>query len=196
MSTSQELSRRHEVSPELSPACAGVPRPARHSRGPGRHVPVFPEAKLVVRPWPDPVLDTMGHDPRSAYAEQYWLSIVGPSSLLLLRRLANRLEVEPEGFEIDPVLWAAELGLGAKGGQHGPFWRSIDRACRFGAAQRAGQLLYVRRRLPPLTSRQINRLPDHLRQAHAQWQALQLERPRRKTITHWSDHGQPPTLDW
>ena len=79
MSTSQELSRRHEVSPELSPACTVVPRPARHSRGPGRHVPVFPEAKLVVRPWPDPVLDTMGHDPRSAYAEHVPVSTHQPS---------------------------------------------------------------------------------------------------------------------
>ena len=27
-------------------------------------------AVLTVRPWPDPVIDTLGHDPRSAYVER------------------------------------------------------------------------------------------------------------------------------
>ncbi|MFV0526368.1 MAG: hypothetical protein ACK5RL_17935 [Acidimicrobiales bacterium] len=52
-------------------------------------------AQLLVRPWPDPVLDEMGHDPRSAYVEQFWLSILGPSAVLLLRRLARGLERSP-----------------------------------------------------------------------------------------------------
>jgi len=27
---------------------------------------------LRVTPWPDPVLDVLGHDPRSWYAETFW----------------------------------------------------------------------------------------------------------------------------
>lgn len=27
-------------------------------------------AALVIRPWPDPVIDVLGHDPRSPYVER------------------------------------------------------------------------------------------------------------------------------
>ena len=35
---------------------------------------------LTIRPWPDPVIDSLGHDPRSHYVETYWLGILGPST--------------------------------------------------------------------------------------------------------------------
>ncbi len=129
----------------------------------------FPEATLVVRPWHDPVLESAGHDPRSRYVEQYWVAILGPSATLLLRRFAAGLERYPDGFEIDPTAWALELGLGVRGGKNGPFWRSLDRACRFGAARRHGNVIAVRNKLAPLTARQIERLPPHLQRAHAAW---------------------------
>lgn len=165
------------------------------ARGPasGRQEPThYPVARLLVTAWPDPVLDALGHDPRSPYVEQFWLSILGPSVLMLMRRLAARLEVDPGGFELHPDQWAAELGLGSQGGHNGPFWRTVDRTCRFGAAERNGELLAVKRRLAPLTSRQAERLPLHLRPVHERWQAAQLERPRRRTIAHWSDHRAVP----
>ena len=171
-----------------APVEASAPPPGRRRDG---HVPTFPEERLLVRPLADPVLDALGHDPRSAYVEQYWLSVLGPSAILLLRRLANGIEAKPEGFELEPGGWALELGLGAKGGKHGPFWRSVERICRFGAAQRNGEVLAVRRRLPPLTRRQIERLPEHLQQAHDRWSAERLQRPRRKTISQWSDRHNP-----
>ena len=155
----------------------------------------FPEDRLVVRSLPDPVLDSLGHDPRSAYVEQYWLSILGPSAVLLLRRLAAGLETNPEGFELNPTECALELGLGTKGGKNGPFWRTVDRICRFGAARRNGEVLVVRRRLPPLNKRQVDRLPDHLRRAHDRWTDDRLKQPRRKTISQWSeqrDDNPPP----
>jgi hypothetical protein len=161
-------------------------RPGAHKSPRRRPAPVFPESSLQVQPWIDPVIDHLGHDPRSAYAEQYWLSILGPSASWLVRRLVNRLESHPDGFTVNPTEWALELGLGAKGGEHGPFWRAVNRACRFGAAHRFSDGLLVRRRLPPLTAGQINRLPDHLRQAHDQWMEEQLARPRRQSITQWA----------
>lgn len=129
----------------------------------------FPEESLIIRPWHDPILESAGHDPRSRYVEQYWVAILGPSATLLLRRFAAGLEHHPEGFEIDPTAWALELGLGVRGGKNGPFWRSIDRACRFGAARRQGNVVAVRRKLAPLSSRQIERLPPHLQRAHSAW---------------------------
>jgi site-specific DNA recombinase len=36
---------------------------------------------LHVRPWPDPVIDAVGHDPRSTYVERFWLGVLGPASI-------------------------------------------------------------------------------------------------------------------
>src|SRR6476661_3044418 len=59
----------------------------------------MPEA-IRVAPWPDPVLDVIGHDPRSWYAETFWLPTLGPTALLLLRHLADRFELDPAGLEL------------------------------------------------------------------------------------------------
>jgi len=143
--------------------------------------PTFPEQRLHVKPLIDHVVDSLGHDPRSLYVEQFWLPILGPSSTWLLRRLATGLDEAPTGFELDPVEYALALGLGARGGKHGPFWRSLERACRFGMADRHGDLLAVRRFLPPLSARRQGRLPDHLRRAHQAWSARQLANHRAAT---------------
>jgi hypothetical protein len=42
--------------------------------------PVFPIPSVTVEPWPDPVIDELGHDPRSAYVERFWLPVLGPST--------------------------------------------------------------------------------------------------------------------
>lgn len=34
-------------------------------------------AVLPVRPWPDGVIDALGHDPRSPYVERFWLVMSG-----------------------------------------------------------------------------------------------------------------------
>ena len=46
----------------------------------------LPRQTLTIRPWADPVIDRVGHDPRSSYVEQFWLAILGPSTTWLLRR--------------------------------------------------------------------------------------------------------------
>ena len=38
-------------------------------------------AHLRIVPWRDEVIDRVGHDPRSAYVERFWLGILGPSNL-------------------------------------------------------------------------------------------------------------------
>ncbi len=32
-----------------------------------------PVSVLSIRPWPDGVIDALGHDPRSLYVERFWL---------------------------------------------------------------------------------------------------------------------------
>src|SRR5918994_7904131 len=111
--------------------------------------PAFPIPSLTVQPWPDPVIDAVGHSVHSPYVERFWLGLLGPSATWLLRRLVSRLEEHPDGYELDLALTATELGLGARSGRHSPFLRSIDRCCRFGAAQQIdASTLRVRRKLP------------------------------------------------
>ncbi len=130
---------------------------------------------LVIHPWPDPVIDTLGHDPRSAYVEIYWLPVLGPSTTWLLRRLAAMLELSPEGFDLDLADTAHRLGLGHKGGRNSPFMRSLLRCVSFDVAQPRGPgVLAVRRRLPPLNRRQVLRLPQSLQSSHQRWQQAQL----------------------
>lgn len=131
---------------------------------------------LRVTPWPDPIIDSLGLDPRSHYVERYWLGTLGPSTTWLLRRLATGLEHEPQGFDLDLAACARELGLGDKGGRHSPFARSLARLAQFEIArwQPSINTLEVRRRVPPLNRRQVMYLPDVLRAQHDDWQRAQL----------------------
>jgi hypothetical protein len=132
--------------------------------------------RLLVRPWPDAMLDHTGFDPRSQYVERFWLGIIGPSSTWLLRYVADRFDATPEGFDLDLVACAASIGLG--GGQNrtstlprtSAFPRTVARCCQFGTARLVDPaILEVRRRLAPLSRRQVNRLPEALRAEHARW---------------------------
>jgi hypothetical protein len=124
---------------------------------------------LRIQPWPDPVVDEHGHDPRSAYVERFWLPVLGPSTVFVLRRLADGLEAAPDGFLLDLRDLGRELGLVSRV-QRSPLLRAVDRACVFGAARLLGQdTLLVRRRLGPVTHRQAQRLPAHLREELARW---------------------------
>jgi hypothetical protein len=113
------------------------------------------------------VIDELGHDPRSAYVETYWLPVLGPSTTWLLRHFTTRLEESPSGIELDVEETARALGLGERLGPNAPFARTIKRCVDFGMAEWRGPLhLAVRRRLPPLARRHLQRLPESLRARH------------------------------
>jgi hypothetical protein len=137
--------------------------------------PVFPMATYAVDTWTDPVVDQLGHDPRSGYVERFWLPVLGPSTVWFLRRVADELDRHPEGFTLDLVDTAQSLGVGMRGGRNSPILRTIERCCRFGAARMQGvAAISVRRRLAPLTRAQVERLPVSLQREHESW----LVRPR------------------
>jgi len=149
--------------------------------------PSVPFTRLTVHPWVDPVVDQLGFDPRSPYVERFWLRVLGPSSICLLRHLAQRFDHEPEGFSVDVEACASAIGLGASTSPHAPFGRTIGRLCQFGMAQRRTSAeLWVRRQLPPLGRHHLARLPDELRASHDRWQlgCLDPDRPTRR-----SDHA-------
>jgi hypothetical protein len=142
-----------------------------------------PVTTLSVRPWPDRVIDALGHDPRSRYVELFWLGILGPSTTWLMRRLAAGLEESPSGFDLDLGETAKTLGLGSRAGRHSPFLRALVRCCQFDLADaRTEGVLAVRRKLPPLNRRQVLRLPAPLREAHERWQAAELETPAAEAV--------------
>src|SRR5439155_3596983 len=85
----------------------------RHLHFPGRSPPRREEpmpATLTITPWPDPLLDTLGHDPRSLYVETFWLPTLGPTAVLLLRHLATRFDESPTGVELPVADTSQALG--------------------------------------------------------------------------------------
>lgn len=149
-------------------------------------VPAPAPRTLIVRPWIDPLVDAVGHPPDGLYVELFWLGILGPTTTWLVRRIASGLDSYPDGYELDLVETAAALGLSSTPGRHGPFIRALDRCVMFGIAHRTTEGrcdgLALRRRIPPLANRQVDRLPDHLRLAHGRWSGA--------PVDHASDHRQ------
>jgi hypothetical protein len=60
-------------------------------------VQLDPSAQPRVEAWPDPVIHGVGHDPRSAYVETFWLPVLGPA------------EQEWLGAASDPELFRREI---------------------------------------------------------------------------------------
>ncbi len=128
---------------------------------------------LVVRPWHDPKLAATGHPPRGEYVERFWLGVIGPSAVVLLRRLARGLEEFPDGFSIALPDTARAIGLGGGTGRSSPVNRTIDRCCTFGLMRRLDDgSLAVRTHLPFLTRRQLARLPLAVQTSHDGWLAV------------------------
>lgn len=127
------------------------------------------EPTIVVVPWHDEVVDRIGYDPRSSYVETFWLNVLGPTTTWIVRRIATGLDEYPGGFELDLGQTAAAMGLTFTPGAANPFARSVNRCVMFGAAQPVTGGLAVRRRLPPVSARQLARMPEYLRDAHQAW---------------------------
>ena len=135
-------------------------------------------ASLTIQPWPDPVLDTVGHDPRSRYVERFWLPTLGPTSLLLLRHLATKFDEHPRGIELPVADTSRALGLGEREGASSPIVRSLARLETFELACSDGfTTVAVRRNLPPVQRRHLRRLPAPVQAEHAAWAEARLAEP-------------------
>jgi len=125
---------------------------------------------------PDPRVQRVGFDLDDPYVEQCWSAVIGPSSVLLLRRL--------------PVLWVAEvpariatselsqsIGLGAGVGERSRLANTLDRVVRFGLARPATDStgLDVYRQVPPLSPRQVQRSSTWTRTTHERLFAAHLQ---------------------
>ncbi len=104
-----------EVAPPEAPQGRRVLEVAAQEVGggrPGRISHRTAQGHLRIEAWLDPVVEEMGHDPRSAYAEMYWLPVLGPSVTWMLRRFATYLEESPEGADLGLEELARSLGIG------------------------------------------------------------------------------------
>lgn len=140
--------------------------------------------RLLVRPWPDPVLEQVGYDPRSPYVERFWLGTLGPSATWLVRHVADRFDVAPGEFVLDFEACAAAIGLGRGWSRSGALPRTLARCCEFRIARLVNRTtLEVRPRLAPLSQRQLSRLPDSLRSEHERWMADAPDATRNAVLT-------------
>ncbi len=125
--------------------------------------------------WRDEQMDALGHDPRSAYVEQFWLGTLGPTTTWFLRHCARLLE-DRDMAAVDLREAASTLGVGHQGGGCSAIVRAMDRACRFRAARPVGSAtLAVRLRLPHLSRRQLHRLPQPVQCRHADYLAADFD---------------------
>lgn len=137
--------------------------------------------RVLISAWNDPVVAEMGHAASSLYAEWFWLPVIGPSSLWLIRRISDAIDDHPEGFDLDTNECAAALGLGNGSGRNSAMQRTLRRIVQFGLARTANaHSLAVRQQLPPLNRMQVARLPASLVVAHHEWIQRELERHRRQ----------------
>ena len=131
---------------------------------------------ITLIPWIDHRADAFGHDPRSTYVEQFWLGTLGPSTTWFLRHCANLLDAG-DSTTVNLRETASTLGIGHEGGSRSAMSKTVARACRFRAARSVGSAtLAVRLRLPQLSYRQVQRLPEPVQRRHDEFIAINLSR--------------------
>jgi hypothetical protein len=110
------------------------------------------------------------------YVEQCWTSMLGPSGVLFLRRMPELWrQGTTVGVEVEAL--ARSLGLGAAKGRRSAMWRTMDRLCNMRFAQWGGeQELEVYTEVRPLTARQLERVPELVRDTHERLLGEHLDR--------------------
>ncbi len=135
--------------------------------------PLSSEEVVKVLPWTDGVIDNIGHDPDSLYVELFWLPIIGPSCLWLLKRLGMWLAKNPKGYEIELKLLAKEIGLIGGNGTGQPLKRSMSRCTDFGIIHMGpNNCMFVRNKFPELPPRLVSRLSYRLKIAHEKFSGV------------------------
>lgn len=141
-------------------------------------------ADIIV--WHDALVDPTGFAVDDPYVETFWLPVLGPTASWLLRRLASGLDLEPQGYRVHLPDLARAIGVSSSGGRHSPFSRALHRCTMFGVVQQVAiepvPVLAVRRRLPRIARRHVDRLPDHLRDIHPEWQSRPVPRTKQPSM--------------
>lgn len=113
---------------------------------------------------PVPARQGAPHGLRSAYVEQCWTTVLGPTSVALLRMLPA-MWTEQAPAHVDELELARALGQGKSERVR----EVAERLAHFGHASwdPTARLLQVQVALPPLTPGQLSRAPEWVRARHA-----------------------------
>lgn len=104
------------------------------------------------------------------YVERFWLPLIGPTSLLLLRRIHRGFEDHPRGFRSSRRFLAKSLGIGAGLGQSAPLQRSLNRLDTFGLVKKLDDNVFeVPAHIPFVEPFRVDKLPPRLRNEHEDW---------------------------
>lgn len=121
---------------------------------------------VVIDRLADPVIEAAGQHVSSAYCETFWLPVIGPTALWLLRHAAARTADGP--YAVDVEVLGKSLGVGGAYSKSSPLHRTFDRLKRFECADGGWSTTWrLRTHLPQLPRRQLVRLPDVLQRQHA-----------------------------
>lgn len=134
-------------------------------------------SSLEVHPAPHPKLEVhrAGFPLDHPYLEQCWTPVLGPSSVLLLRRVPL-LWRESAPAQVDVGELGAQLGLGRGDGRHSTMGRTVERIVRFRFANWSEPgVLDVFTEVPPLPERHLDRVPRWCVERHEQLLTTHLE---------------------
>ncbi len=124
--------------------------------------------RLTLNPVPHPVpqVHRAGFPLEHPYVERCWTSVIGPSSVLLLRRV-SALWRQQAPVTVDLSELATSLGLGRGTARSSPIRHTLERVVRFKAAAWSGPgELDVFTEVPPLSPRQLARVPAWTARQH------------------------------
>jgi hypothetical protein len=125
---------------------------------------------------PNPKVRRVGFALDDPYVEQVWAGVIGPSALLVLRRLPV-LWREREPAVVDLRELGRSLGLGPSLARSGRTWKTIERLVGFCMAHwLPGDELGVRTQLAPLSALQLARAPEWTRRVHDRLLGTHLDR--------------------
>ncbi len=71
----------------------------------------------------------------SSFVEEFWLPVMGPSAVAVLRWIDRRADQFGRATTVDLAELALAIGLGAATSKHSPIVRTMDRLVRFDAAR-------------------------------------------------------------
>lgn len=99
------------------------------------------------------------HSTDTLEAIYWWTPTLGPTASIAAAHLADHAQNKPS-VPIDVDVLRTLLGLGQLGDR---MWRTLDRLERFDIIRfHSTDTITIRTRLPALSARQLDRLPDHL----------------------------------
>ena len=117
-------------------------------------------------PHPQAPVRQVGFPLDHPYVEHCWTPVIGPSSVLLLRR-CSWLWRDAAPASVSTEELAGQLGLARGTGRNSPIWHTVERIVRFRfAAMPSPGELHVYTEVSPLPARQLERLPGWCRDEH------------------------------